>query len=117
MLAMRITQRRKAGHAFRRHVLVLRLQDTMERRMNINERVAWLRTTAGLSQREAADLLGMSWSGIARIERGDRKPSIGTLQKIYKLYGVPISWILGMDGASKPSEQRVRKAVQEARHG
>ena len=40
------------------------------------------RLEAGLSQRELAERAGVSQSEIARIESGQREPSIPTLQKI-----------------------------------
>jgi len=85
--------------------------------MNVNQRIAWLRTTTDLSVREAAQLLGMSWSGLARIERGDRSPSLETLRKVHHVYGVSITWLLGMDGAVFPDKQDVVKSVEERRHG
>jgi predicted transcriptional regulator len=48
----------------------------------IADRVAERRASAGLSQRQLAELCGTTQSAIARLERGGRPPRIDTLLRI-----------------------------------
>lgn len=52
------------------------------------------REEAGLSQRELAEKAGVSQSEIARIESGNREPSIPTLQRIVAGAGLEIRFRL-----------------------
>lgn len=45
------------------------------------------REEAGLSVQEAADASGMAYSAFARLERGEREPTISTLQRLAAALG------------------------------
>jgi transcriptional regulator with XRE-family HTH domain len=81
------------------------------------------REEAGLSQRELAERAGVAQSEIARIESGNREPSIPTLQRILAGAGVELRFRLApidehdqvlASGEARRSGQQKRKAA--ARH-
>jgi transcriptional regulator with XRE-family HTH domain len=53
-------------------------------------RLAALRRGAGLSQRRLADAAGLSVNYVARLERGERAPSWGTVQALAAALGVEV---------------------------
>jgi transcriptional regulator with XRE-family HTH domain len=60
----------------------------------IGERIAKWRRTAGLTQAEAAGLLGVSPNTWARWERGERRPDVDRLEEIARVLGVSFSKFL-----------------------
>jgi HTH-type transcriptional repressor of puuD len=59
--------------------------------MNISERVTQIRDMRGMSQREVAELAGISASNYNEVERGISKCPIGTLEKICKALNITLS--------------------------
>jgi HTH-type transcriptional repressor of puuD len=53
--------------------------------------LAELREDRGMSQREAAEKIGLSHSFICLLEAGKRTPSLGALSRIAKFYKVKLS--------------------------
>lgn len=64
-------------------------------RENFFQKIKAARTDAGYTQREVAELTGISQSIIAYIETGKREPSIENLCKLIDFYEVSADWILG----------------------
>ena len=58
--------------------------------MTTGERIKAARINAGLTQRELADRLNVSFVNISQWERGRRSPKIETLQKIASALNVPL---------------------------
>lgn len=54
----------------------------MEIKMNVNEKVRFLREAQGWSQEEMAEKVGLSVHGYAKIERGETQLSIPRLRQI-----------------------------------
>lgn len=52
------------------------------------------RVNAGLTQKKAAELLGISEFTLIRYESGKSSPDVHTLKKIEHLYGVPYHRII-----------------------
>jgi transcriptional regulator with XRE-family HTH domain len=52
------------------------------------DRLKALRAAAGISQQELADKAGMHRFGVAKLERGERKPTWDTVQALAKALGV-----------------------------
>lgn len=78
-------------------------------------RVQELRETAGLSQREASGLAGLSSAAFSFLERGEKQDArVSTLKKVAVLFGVPLTYITDGDG-SAPSKESVLSAVADAR--
>jgi len=69
----------------------------------IGERVLWVRTQNGLSQRDFAARLGISSGGISQIESGKTMPGGEFLLRIHEEFGVDVTWLLtGQYGGKKP---------------
>ena len=52
------------------------------------------RQAAGLSQESLADRAGLHRTAVSLIERGQRSPSVETLQRICAALGIPVSRLL-----------------------
>lgn len=72
--------------------------------MNYGKAVKIIRTIAGLQQRDLADLAEVDASLISLIEKGKRKPSLSTLEKITKELGVPQHLLMLL--AAEPDDLR-----------
>lgn len=60
-------------------------------------RLKSLRSNRGLTQKELADALNMSSSGISSYEQGARFPDVETLMKIAKYFNVTSDYLIGLD--------------------
>ena len=60
-----------------------------------NEQLKLLRHEADLSQQDLANIIGISKSSINMYERGDREPSIETLEAIADHFNVDMDYLLG----------------------
>lgn len=63
----------------------------------LSEKLRELRRQAGLSQRDAARLLGVSPSIISSYETGERTPSVENLLALSFLYKCSVDHLLGKD--------------------
>lgn len=63
-----------------------------------------LRENAGLSQYKLAKLMGVSQSTIGMWESGKNKPEYANLQKLAKIFDVPLDTLTGNSGAPTPSK-------------
>ena len=63
--------------------------------MNIGRRFKIYRERKGLSQKEAAEALGINAYQIANYETNRSEPNIETLKKMSKLYRVSLDMLLG----------------------
>jgi FMN phosphatase YigB (HAD superfamily)/DNA-binding Xre family transcriptional regulator len=73
------------------------------------------RRAAGLTQQELCQKTGLSYSTLAKIERGAIKsPSVFTIQQIAEALDQPIGTILGDDGGGtpKPAKKRSKSGVE-----
>jgi transcriptional regulator with XRE-family HTH domain/retron-type reverse transcriptase len=64
--------------------------------MDYGKAIKIIRNSRGLSQKDLADRIRLAPSYISRIEAGERKPTIETLEKIAKKLGVPVYLIVLM---------------------
>lgn len=62
---------------------------------NLKERIKFLRNTLGVSQQELADKVGVSKSSINMYERGEREPSIETMEAIADYFNVDMDYLIG----------------------
>ncbi len=67
-----------------------RLEET-ETEYNIGARIRQLREEAGLSLRGLAELCGLSFNAISRIEHGENSPTVATLHRLASALNVPIT--------------------------
>lgn len=58
--------------------------------MHMRQALQAARNETGLTQREVAELVGVSKSSYAKIEAGKRNPSLSVLQRIADLFDQPV---------------------------
>ena len=56
-----------------------------------------MRKTRGWSQSEAAEELGLGTQTVAKLERGETSPSLGTVLAVARVFRVPFSDLLGKE--------------------
>ena len=71
----------------------------------VGARLARVRTSFGLSQRQLSRKAGVANATISQIESGDLNPTVGTLRKI--LSGLPISLSTFFDEGADPDEDKI----------
>ena len=80
----------------------------------IAERLRSAREAAGLTQGQAAKILGLHRPSVSEIEAGRRKVSAEELGQFGDIYGVSILWLTGQgDVDDGPRESRIRLAARE----
>jgi len=62
------------------------------------ERLKGLRLERALTQTQLAEATGMSQSGIAGYEKGDRMPDLDCVIKLAKFFGCTIDYLVGIEG-------------------
>ena len=62
--------------------------------MNIGEAIKEMRTDRGLSQKELAEMSGISQNALCNVEKGYSFPSKDTIKAICFAIDVPVSWLL-----------------------
>jgi len=87
----------------------------------LGSRLKRARERAGLTQREAAEALGMTPAAISQYEGGKRTPRAETLERMARLYGVPLGFFFGEEPRPGNWEEAllelVRTRYPEARRG
>lgn len=71
----------------------------------LGEDLRGLRRAQGLTLEDLAAASGKSVSFISKIERGQARPSVTTLQELAGAVGVPVGWFFETDGPA-PAEER-----------
>lgn len=85
----------------------------MTLRQVMTKRIREWRAKRKLSQRELAERSGVSREYIARLELGQHDPTVGTLEKLAKALGVPVSALLDAPAATeKPRKGRGRRSTR-----
>lgn len=82
-------------------------------REKIAERLKEARALAGLSQENAAKILGIQRPAISEIESGKRKVSAEEIIKFSKLYKVSTSWLLLKEEPEIEMEEQLKVAARE----
>lgn len=62
--------------------------------MNIGEAIKKMRTDRGFSQKELAEMSGISQNALCNIEKGYSFPSKDTIKAICYAMDIPVSWLL-----------------------
>src|SRR5215831_11929733 len=65
----------------------------------VGQRIRIQRLTAGLSQTELAEELGVTFQQVQKYEKGVNRVGAGRLNKIAQVLGVPVSTFFGTDDA------------------
>jgi len=79
----------------------------------INENLRNLRKGKGITQEEAAEMLGVSPQSVSKWERGDTMPDITLLPALSNLYEVTVDALIGMD---KINNLQTRNAMFTTAH-
>jgi len=88
--------------------------DPGKKQLQIAGRIRIARENAGLSQGQAAKLLGVARPTITECEAGRRKVTAVELTAMAKTYGVGVAWLAGEVGdAASPDEDRIELAARE----
>ena len=90
------------------------MSESADIRAIIAERIRKARELAGLSQGQAAKILGLHRPSITAAEAGNRKVSAEEISKFADLYKVGVSWLLG-EGEQQldPSDSKMQLAARE----
>lgn len=77
----------------------------------LGKRLQLARKRAGLTQQELCQKAGLSYSTLAKIERGAIKaPSVFTVAHIASVTGVPLESLLDIQGAGPPAENTKKRS-------
>ena len=79
--------------------------------VQVGSRIRLLRKGAQMSQTDLAEQLGVTFQQVQKYEKGMNRIGAGRLTKIAAVLGIPVSELLGDDGAAQSN----RRAVAEAR--
>ncbi|MDR0289081.1 MAG: helix-turn-helix domain-containing protein [Rickettsiales bacterium] len=72
--------------------------------MDFSERLKSLRVENGYTQKDLAKILGISYQGIQKYERGISHPRLGRLEELAILFDVSISYLIGETDVRTPSK-------------
>lgn len=81
---------------------------------DVGEKLVSIRKKKGLTQEEAANIIGISRSALSYYEKGERAVDVEVLYKLCNLYDISIDYLLGMK--STPDTQYDYKVVDELKH-
>lgn len=76
------------------------------------ERIAEQRKKLGLNQEELAGKIGVSRSALSLYEIDRRKPDLETVKKIASLFGVTTDYLLGAEGDTMGTEEKINEIAQ-----
>ena len=85
---------------------------------SFSERLKFLRTQKGLSQRDVSDQLGINKSSLAMYECGKREPRLDTINLFANYYNVSVDYLIGSSEDSSPkilktTGERIRHRREE----
>ena len=86
--------------------------------MNIGPKIRELRLNAGLTQKNLADMLYVTYQAVSRWEKGDTEPSFDTLKKMCEVFNCSLDEIFEIDKStfSKPTNDNQDKEVIDVDH-
>ncbi len=85
-----------------------------EQKIHLGQRLKNARETKRYKQNEAAKIIGVHNSTLAKYESGEREPDFTTLKKMATLYEVSVDWLTGSSDESIDSNSVAEnKAVYE----
>jgi transcriptional regulator with XRE-family HTH domain len=71
----------------------------------IGSRIKELRISKGVTQREMANKLDLSYSTYSNYENNYREPKFETIEKVAEILGVTIDYLIGSDSSEKLEKQ------------
>jgi len=85
--------------------------------MHPDNRIRELRKKRGLSQKEAADRIGMHQTHFSKLENGQRPLSLDWARRIAKLFGVNVADLLSDDDNPERLAEDERPLIERYRAG
>ncbi len=64
---------------------------------SLGQRIADVRHTMGLTQKDLADRVGVTAQAVSKWERGSSCPDISILDEVAQSLGVSVSYLLGVE--------------------
>lgn len=80
--------------------------------MKICDNIKFYRIKKGFSQSDLAQKIGMSKQAVSMYERGEREPSIETLNKMCELFNVDMDTLCGRSNEKKPIDDELSKGLE-----
>jgi transcriptional regulator with XRE-family HTH domain len=88
--------------------------DYEKRQAQIAQRIRAARENAGLSQGQAAKLLGIPRPSVTEAEQGKRKVSAPELAEMARLYRVAVGWLACEEGGeTDPTQDQIQLVARE----
>ena len=78
--------------------------------MTLGEKIKKLRTEKGLTQKDLADQLHVTFQTVSKWEKGDNEPDVATLREIAKLFNCSMDYLLSEDD-EEPKEEIKEEVV------
>lgn len=85
--------------------------------MGLAENIKLLRLTKGLTQKELADIVGVSDKAVSTWESGSKEPRMGTIQVIADHFGILKSDLIEDDGIENVLYKLTEKAAPDESEG
>lgn len=79
------------------------LENNVPLEQRIGDKLAELRMDREMTREKLAALVGVTPRHIAAIERGEKKPSLNTLERIMRMLGAPTEWLIYPELTDKSS--------------
>lgn len=64
--------------------------------IRLGQEIKKLRKSKGISQKKLAEIIGISFVSMNKIEQGEQRPNNSTLQDICKVLNIPVSFLYFM---------------------
>ena len=81
--------------------------------MDIGKRFKFFREKCGLSQKEAADLIGIKYYQLGNYETNRSEPSISVLKQMSRIYGVSIDQLVGNNRFKKQMTDQEKEEMDK----
>ena len=75
--------------------------------MTIGQKIKKLRTEKGLTQKDLADQLHVTFQTISKWEKDENEPDLATVRELAKLFGCSLDYLLSEDEEETPKEEVV----------
>lgn len=79
--------------------------------MTLGSKIKKLRTEKGLTQKDLADQVHVTFQTVSKWEKDENEPDVSTLREIAKLFGVTVDYLINEDDEETPKEETVEPVV------
>ena len=81
--------------------------------MTVGQKIKKLRIEKGLTQKDLADQLHVTFQTVSKWEKDENEPDISTIRELAKLFGCSFDYLLSEDDVESPKEEKVEEAPVE----